>query len=113
MRNAMAKKTAGLNIFTRAKDEQQCETAIGKKLAWLNIFRRTKDEERCETLWDSRLQDSRRNAIGNRRKKLERVEETDALDVGYVRSLSVRVHNGVLCNPRGLLHEHELQRIHP
>lgn len=65
MRNAMAKKTAGLNIF-----------------------RRTQDEERCEMLWDSRLQGSRRNAIGNRRKKLERVVEIDALDIGYVKGLS-------------------------
>ena len=45
-------------------------------------------KERCETLWDSRLQGSRRNAIGNRRKRLERVEEIDELDAGYVRGLS-------------------------
>jgi len=44
MRNAMAKKTAGLNIFRMAKDEEQYETVIGKKPAGLTIFRRAKDE---------------------------------------------------------------------
>ena len=116
MRNAMAKKTAGLNIIfiQNGKGRRAIRNRYWKEACRVDHIQKGKrwksDVKRCGTV-DCKVQGETLLETGGRdwrgwRKLMNWMQ-------AMLEVCLVRVHNGVWCDPRGLLREHELQRIHP